>query len=94
MQIGARWEYIYDQINGLNEPDVCQWVKDESSMDGELGPLAEQIYQARNRLCERLGADPETDPDIELFINGFEDFARTCGRLMYYYGRQDGTNGI
>ena len=24
-----RWEFIYNQINGLNEPDVCGWVKDE-----------------------------------------------------------------
>ena len=84
-----RWEMIYNQINGMNEPDVCEWVKDESSMDGALGPLIEQTYEARNRLCKRLGTDPE-DPDMELLVGGFEDFARACGKLMYHYGYLDG----
>ena len=94
MQCRERWEFIYNQINGLNEPDVCEWVKDESSMEGALGPLAEQIYQARNRLCERLGADPDADPDVMCLVGGLEDFSRACGRLMYRYGCQDGADGI
>lgn len=85
-----RWEFIYNQINGLNESDICQWVKDESSMDGEIGPLVEQIYEARNRLCERTGLDPDTDPDFCLFLSGAEDLARVCGKLMYHYGYLDG----
>lgn len=89
MQYGSRWEFIYDQINGFNEPDVCEWVKDETAEGGELAGLAEQIYQARDRLCERSGADPD-DEDLALLIRGFEDFARICGKLMYRYGYQDG----
>lgn len=83
-----RWEFIYDQINGMNEPDVCEWVRDESSMEGVLGPLIEQAYGARNRICERLGIDPE-DPDMELLVSGFEGFAQACGKLMYHYGYLD-----
>ena len=49
----TRWELIYDQINGLNVPDVCGWAKDETSEGGELAPLIEQAYEARNRLCEK-----------------------------------------
>lgn len=89
MQDEKRWEFIYNQINGLNEPDVCGWVKDESSMDGELGPLMEQVYQARDRLCERTGLNPDSDPDFELMISGFEKISRICGKLMYRYGCQD-----
>lgn len=89
MQINARWEFIYDQINGINEPDVCEWVKDESSLDGEIGPLTEQIYEARNRICDRTGLDPDSDPDLELLFSGFEKLSRICGKLMYHYGRQD-----
>ena len=87
-----RWEFIYNQINGINEPDVCGWVKDESSMNGAIGPLTEQIYGARSRLCERTGLNPDTDPDFELLIDGLEKLSRTCGKLMYHYGYQDGIN--
>lgn len=43
MRNTERWEFIYNQINGLNEPDVCEWVRDESSAEGALGPLVEQV---------------------------------------------------
>ena len=85
-----RWEFIYDQINGLNEADVCEWAKDETAEGGALALLVEQIYGARNRLCKRLGADPDTDKDFGLLVSGFEGVSRTCGKLMYHYGYQDG----
>lgn len=94
MRDGARWEFIYNQINGMNEPDVCEWVRDESSMEGALGPLTEQIYNARTRLCERAGLDPDTDTDVKLLISGFEELSRVCGKLMYQYGYQDGINNV
>ena len=90
MNDGPRWEFIYDQINGLNEPDVCEWAKDETAEGGALALLVEQIYEARSRLCEKIGSDPDADPDIELLISGFEKLSRTCGKLMYHYGYQDG----
>ena len=90
MQDEERWKFIYDQINGLNEPDVCEWVKDETSEGGELAPLIEQIYETRNRLCEKTGLNPDADSDMELLISGFERFARACGKLMYRYGYLDG----
>lgn len=90
MQDNGRWEFIYDQINGLNEPDVCEWVTDEFSMEGALGPLVERIYEARSRLRERPGLAPDTNPDFELLIRGLEDLSRACRRLMYRYGYQDG----
>ena len=89
MPEGIRWAFIYDQINGMLEPDVCQWVKDESSMQGELGPLVEQIYEARKRLCERLGTDLETDEDVNQLVHGFEELSLVCGKLMYHYGYLD-----
>ena len=92
MQDGARWELIYDQINGLNVPGVCEWVKDESSLEGAVGPLVEQIYGARSRLCEKTGLNPDTDPDFALLLSGLEGLSRTCGELMYRYGYQDGIN--
>lgn len=89
MQERERWEFIYNQINGLYELDVCEWVKDETAEDGELAELVEKIYQARERLCERMKLDGGADPDLEDIFNGFEALSRVCGKLMYHYGRQD-----
>ena len=92
MNGGARWEFIYKAINGLCRSDVCEWVQDESSMEGALGPLVGQIYETRNRLSERLGVELDNDPDLEQLIEGIEEFAHACGKLMYHYGYQDGEN--
>ena len=90
MQDTERWEIVYNQINGAYVPGFCKDVRDESS--GILGPFVEQAYQARDRLCERLGVDPGTDSDFELLVGGFEALSRACGKLMYQYGYQDGSN--
>lgn len=87
---GIRREFIYNSTNGLNGPDVCEWVQDETTAQGALGSPLDQIYQAGDRLCQRAGPDPDSDPDIRLLMGGFEDFSRACGKLMYWYGRQDG----
>lgn len=92
MQNMARWEFIYNQINGFNEPDVCQWVRDESAIEGALGPLIERIYQLRARLGERLGVDPWADQDLERLVDSCEALSRACGEQMYRYGYQDGRN--
>lgn len=94
MQDEMRWEFIYDQINGALAPDVCEWIKDETSEDGELSPLIKRIYEARNRISERVGVDPAAEEDFEELVGGFEEFARTCGKLMYHYGYQDGVKAI
>lgn len=85
-----RWEIVYNQINGAYIPGVCKGVNDETSASGILGPLIEKAYEARDRLAERLDVDPSVDPDFELLVSGFEALSRACGKLMYYYGYQDG----
>lgn len=85
-----RWEIIYNKINGEYVLDFCQEVRDECAEGGVLGPLIQQFYLARNRIAERIGVDPELDPDFNLMTDGLEGYARACGELMYYYGRQDG----
>lgn len=87
-----RWEVIYNQINGAYVPGVCEGIRDETSMEGELGPLVEQAYEARNRLSERLGVEPDGDPDFERLVSGFEAISRVCGKLMYRYGYRDGAD--
>lgn len=92
MKDGIRWKFIYDQINGALAPDVCEWVKDETSEDGELASLIKEIYEARNRISDRVGVDPAGDEDFEQLVGGFEEFSQVCGKLMYRYGYQDGVN--
>lgn len=85
-----RWELIYNQINGVYISGICQGVRDETDTGGALVSPIEQAYEARNRLAQRLGVDPAFDPDFEFLVQGFEALSRICGRLMYYYGYQDG----
>lgn len=90
MREEERWEIIYNQINGVYVPGVCDWVWDET--EGVLGPQIKRAYEARNRLGERLGVDPASDPDFDALVSGFEGLSRACGKLMYYYGYQDELN--
>lgn len=85
-----RWELIYNQINGACISGLCEEVRDETAGEGELAPLVEQAYETRNRLSERLGVDPDGDPDFEQLVSGFEAISRVCGKLMYRYGYRDG----
>lgn len=88
-----RWEIIYNQINGAYMPGVYDGVQDETTAEGELVLLGEQTYEARNRLSERLGIEPDGDPDFEQLVSGFEGLSRACGKLMYQYGYRDGAAG-
>lgn len=93
MQEEERWEIVYNQINGAYVPGVCEGVQDETTAEGVLSPLVEQAYEARNRLSERLGVEPDGDPDFEALVSGFEALSRACGKLMYQYGYRDGAAG-
>lgn len=90
VQKEERWEIIYNQINGAYIPGVCEGIRDETSAGGEIAPLVEQAYAARDRLSERLGVDPAGDPDFEALVSGFEEMSRVCGKLMYHCCYQDG----
>ena len=84
-----RWEQVYDQINGGYQEGCWDGIWNEAGPDGCIGPLVEQIYSARDRLCERTGISPDADPDLEELLDGFECLCRVCGKLMYHYGRQE-----
>ena len=89
MERKERWEQVYEQINGTRFPDVWDGISNEAGQDGLIGPLVEEIYRGRDRLCARTGISPDGDPDLEVMMDGFERLCRTCGMLMYRYGRKD-----
>ena len=55
--------------------------------------MCQQFYLARNRIAARLGLDPALDRDFTQLTDAMERYARTCGKLMYRYGHQDGAAG-
>ena len=89
-----RWEIIFNKINGEYVLELCKEVKDECAGGGIVGKQIQKLYQARDRVADRLGVDPVIDADFHQMTEALEEYARTCGKLIYHYGYQDGVKGI
>ena len=78
-------EYIYETLLG-ERVDPCPGIENAFSDGMRCAELYEEIYQAKMRLCERLGT--EEDPDVELLISNFFDITRELSMKMFRYGQQ------
>lgn len=94
----ANGELIYNLMTGLYNLQAVQFpesaiVEDEFQEGKPCELLYGRMYDARERLCERLGV--EEDEDIETIINSMEDIARILALKMYEYGTnwEQFTNG-
>ena len=80
---------VYDGMNGLLEKDKCQtaelkMVQDEF-VDGLFCEQAyEEVFQANQRLCQRLGV--AADKDVGSIINNLLAISRHLALKMYDYG--------
>lgn len=85
-------EQIYDMMNGfllvgaLSMPEGIV-IEDEFAEGKECCLLYEGVYQAKQNLCERLGADENRD--VEAILSGMERIARLLSLKMYEYGRRE-----
>lgn len=75
----ANGELIYNLMTGLYNLQAVQIpesviVEDEFQEGNPCEVLYGRMYDARERLCERLGV--EEDKDIEAIINSMEGIAR------------------
>jgi len=68
------------------DPDQFQ-VPCEYANGAPCWQLYEQILDARNRLCERFGIDPE-DRDLDIILSSYEEINQIFGIKMYQYGKK------
>lgn len=80
---------VYDLMCGEIELDSCQ-VDESEYVTNEFAPgtfcnqAYEDIFEANERLCERLGV--AEDADIEFIINRCLEIAKHLSMKMYDYG--------
>lgn len=82
-------QLIYDLMAGYYDLDrvqfpECKIVEDEFVEGKPCEELYRQVYEARVRLCERLGVDE--DKDIQTIINCMDDISRILAMKMFDYG--------
>lgn len=83
-------EQIFEKMNGFltegkpHSKEVAG-IEDEFSEEKECGHLYDEVYEAKRRVCMRLGK--EEDRDVEDILNGMEKIARLVSMKMYEYGR-------
>lgn len=69
-------------------PDPDQFQVPCEYADGALcRQLYEQIVDARDRLCERFGIDPD-DRDLDIILSSYEEINQIFGIKMYQYGKK------
>ncbi len=81
---------IYELMNGSYDLENCDFpekmiIKDEFAEGSYCAQEYEEIYAAKQRLCERLGV--ESDQDIELIIFKMQNISQHLSMRMYDYGR-------
>lgn len=80
---------VYDSMNGLLDKDRCQTdelklVQDEFVEGLFCEQAYEEVFQANQRLCRRLGV--QTDKDVESIIDNLLAISRHLSLKMYDYG--------
>lgn len=82
-------DLIYDLMNGSIDLNLCPFpvsklVENEFENGKDCEKFYQQIYDARLRLCERLGV--EEDQDVETIIYCTNAIARVLAGKMFDYG--------
>ena len=79
---------IYFSLLGQLEPEAAMpWVENAFTAGSECESHLIKIYDARNRLLERLHVE-EDDEDLECIMDSFLSIQYTLCRKMYFYGMQ------
>lgn len=79
-------EEIYDSLMGDLVVPV-PGVENAFSVGSRCAVLYAQVYDSRQRLCDRLGT--EEDEDVEEIIDSLLEISRELSIRMYHYGMQN-----
>ena len=78
---------VYESMCGLLDDQACIPAVDNAFAPGKkCATLYDDIYEARQRLCQRFNI-PSEDKDLEIIINSFSEIERELCIKMYQYGQ-------
>ena len=79
-------EVVYDILMGdrVEHPSIIP-VENLFEEGSTCERLYSEIFDANERLCQRLGVQGE-DEDVEMIIGSFFTMMRIVGERMFYYG--------
>ena len=78
---------VYDTLAGLTaEPHCLPGVENAFAPGAPCDTLYLQAYEARLRICQRLGVD--SDPDMEFLFHNMEEISRILGCKMFACGAE------
>lgn len=79
-------EDIYDTMIGELIPELCiPGIYNEFEEGAPCERLYEKVYEAKCRICDRMGISGE-DPDVETIINNMFDIQKILCKKMFEYG--------
>ena len=74
---------------GFNESDIPEEyakIQNEFSEGSECEKLYEEVYEAKQRISQKLHKAGEENADVELIINHMFDICRIVSAKMFEYG--------
>ncbi len=89
METEPLWEYIYDLACGNldhgHRPEYA-FVANEFEEGCFCGIAYEEVFDAYSRVCDRLHAEKEEDPDLEIIMDRLLAISRYLAKKMFEYG--------
>ena len=77
-------ENVYEAVCGEYADEADYVIQNEFAEGKTCSEAYKRVYEAKRRLCERLGVDE--DPDVEMIIDSMFAITRTVGEKMFEYG--------
>lgn len=86
MNTNTVYEMVMGVITESDIPEEYAKIQNEFSEGSECDKLYEEVYEAKQRISQKLHKAGEEDADVELIINHMFDICRIVSAKMFEYG--------
>lgn len=82
-------DFIYDLMTReINRGVEGNPLEDIIPEDEFFEATIEEIYEARLRLCDKMGLDLDKNSDLQIITDGYSDLCRYLCKKMFAYGKK------
>ncbi len=82
------FEAIYETMTGMREKEYCvPFVEDAFAEGSVCDKWYEEMRQAYERICDRLGVQNE-DKDLDIMVQSMEKIQKELCRRIYYLTKE------